>query len=120
MELGVGLHGEPGRRREKIMPANKVIDILMENVVEDLPFKSGDEVAVMVNGLGGTPIMELYVAFRHVAEYLKQRDIRIAKTYIGEYCTSLDMAGCSVSLLKLDDEMKSLLEYPIDIPLKVF
>ena len=120
MELGVGLHGEPGRRREKIVPADKVIDILTENVVDDLPFKSGDEVAVMVNGLGGTPIMELYVAFRRVAEYLKQRDIRIAKTYIGEYCTSLDMAGCSVSLLKLDSEMKSLLEYPVDIPLRVF
>ena len=120
MELGVGLHGEPGRQRTKIMPANEVIDILMDNVVQDLPFKSGDEVAVMVNGLGGTPIMELYVAFRRVADYLKQRDIQIAKTYIGEYCTSLDMAGCSVSLLKLDHEMKSLLEYPVDIPLKVF
>jgi dihydroxyacetone kinase-like protein len=120
MELGVGLHGEPGRKRTKIMPADEVIDILMENVVNDLPFTSGDEVAVMVNGLGGTPSMELYVAFRHVADYLKQRSIHIAKTYVGEYCTSLDMAGCSVSLLKLDDEMKSLLEYPIDIPLKVF
>jgi dihydroxyacetone kinase-like protein len=120
MELGVGLHGEPGRQRTKIMPANEVIDILMDSVVQDLPFKPGDEVAVMVNGLGGTPIMELYVAFRHVAGYLKQRDIRIAKTYIGEYCTSLDMAGCSVSLLKLDDEMKRLLEYPVDIPLKIF
>jgi dihydroxyacetone kinase-like protein len=120
MELGVGLHGEPGRKRTKIMPGDEIIDLLMENVVGDLPFKSGDEVAVMVNGLGGTPIMELYVAFRRVAEYLQQRDIRIAKTYIGEYCTSLDMAGCSVSLLKLDYEMKGLLDYPVDIPLKVF
>ncbi len=120
MELGVGLHGEPGRQRTKIMPAHQVIDILMNSIVEDLPFKSGDEVAVMVNGLGGTPLMELYVAFRRVADYLKQFDIRIAKTYIGEYCTSLDMAGCSVSLLKLDDEMKRLLEYPVDIPLRVF
>jgi dihydroxyacetone kinase-like protein len=120
MELGVGLHGEPGRQRAKIMRADEVIDILMDSVVQDLPFKSGDKVAVMVNGLGGTPTMELYVAFRRVADYLKQRDIRVEKTYIGEYCTSLDMAGCSVSLLKLDHEMKVLLEYPADIPLRVF
>jgi dihydroxyacetone kinase-like protein len=120
MELGVGLHGEPGRQRTKIMGADEVIDTLMASVVEDLPFKSGEEVAVMVNGLGGTPIMELYVAFRRVAGYLQQRDIRIAKNYVGEYCTSLDMAGCSVSLLKLDAEMKALLEYPVDIPLRVF
>jgi len=120
MELGVGLHGEPGRKRTKLRPADEAIGGLLDSVVSDLPFKSGDEVAVMVNGLGGTPIMELYVAFRKVAGYLKERDIRIAKTYIGEYCTSLDMAGCSVSLLKLDEEMKSLLEYPVDIPLKIF
>ena len=120
MELGVGLHGEPGRKRTKLVTADEAIDTLTESVVQDLPYKAGDEVAVMVNGLGGTPIMELYVAFRRVAEYLKHRDIRIAKTYIGEYCTSLDMAGCSVSLLKLDAEMKSLLDYPVDIPLKIF
>jgi dihydroxyacetone kinase-like protein len=120
MELGVGLHGEPGRKRTKVMPADEVIEILMEGIVPDLPFNSGDEVAVMVNGLGGTPTMELYVAFRHVAACLNQRDIQIVKTYIGEYCTSLDMAGCSVSLLKLDEEMKSLLELPVDIPLRVF
>jgi dihydroxyacetone kinase-like protein len=120
MELGVGLHGEPGRKRTKIMPADEVLDILMDSIVADLPFGAGDEVAVMVNGLGGTPTIEFYVAFRHVAAYLKQRDIRIAKTYIGEYCTSLDMAGCSVSLLRLDEEMKSLLEFPVDIPLRIF
>lgn len=120
MELGVGLHGEPGRKRTKLMPADEIIDILMDSIVPDLPFKVGDEVAVMVNGLGGTPTMEFYVAFRRVAAYLNQRQIRIVKTYIGEYCTSLDMAGCSVSLLKLDEEMKSLLEYPVDIPLRIF
>jgi dihydroxyacetone kinase-like protein len=120
MELGVGLHGEPGRTRTRIMQADEVMDILMDSIVQDLPFESGDEVAVMVNGLGGTPTMELYIAFRHVDAYLKQRNIRVAKTYIGEYCTSLDMAGCSVSLLKLDEEMKSLLEYPVDIPLRIF
>jgi dihydroxyacetone kinase-like protein len=120
MEIGVGLHGEPGRKRTKIKPADEIIELLVKNVVEDLPFKSGDEVAVMVNGLGGTPLIELYIAFRKVAEYLEQHTIKIFKTYIGEYCTSLDMAGCSVSLLKVDEEMKSLLEAPADIPLRVF
>ena len=120
MEIGVGLHGEPGRERTKIKPADEIIELLVKNVVEDLPFKSGDEVAVMVNGLGGTPLIELYIAFRKVAEYLKLHTIKIFKTYIGEYCTSLDMAGCSVSLLKVDEEMKSLLEAPADIPLRVF
>jgi len=120
IEIGVGLHGEPGRQRTKIMSAKEIIGLLTKNVVEDLPFKSGDDVAVMVNGLGGTPLIELYVAFNEVAKYLKPSGIRIFKTYIGEYCTSLDMAGCSVSLLKLDNEMKELLEYPVDIPLRVF
>lgn len=120
IEIGVGLHGEPGRTRSKWMEADEIIELLCKNVVDDLPFKSGDEVAVMVNGLGGTPLMELYIAFRKVAEYLKERNIKIYKSYIGEYCTSLDMTGCSVSLLKLDDEMKELLEYPIDIPYIIF
>ena len=120
MEIGVGLHGEPGRERTKITPAKDIIGLLTKNVVEDLPFKSGDEVAVMLNGLGGSPLIELYVAFNEVAKYLKDLNIKIYKAYIGEYCTSLDMAGCSVSLLKLDDEMKELLEYPVDIPLRVF
>jgi len=120
IEIGVGLHGEPGRQRTKIMSAKEIMSLLTKNVVEDLPFKSGDEVAVMINGLGGTPLIELYVAFNEVAQYLKPLGIKIFKTYIGEYCTSLDMAGCSVSLLKLDNEMKELLDYPIDIPLRVF
>ncbi len=120
IEIGVGLHGEPGRERTKIMPAKEIIGLLTKSVVEDLPFKSGDEVAVMVNGLGGTPLIEIYVAFNEVAEYLKPLNIKIFKTYIGEYCTSLDMAGCSVSILKLDEEMKELLGYPVDIPLRIF
>ena len=120
MEIGVGLHGEPGRERTKITPAKDIIGLLTKNVIEDLPFKSGDEVAVMLNGLGGTPIIELYVAFNEVAKILGEMNIKIHKSYIGEYCTSLDMAGCSVSLLKLDSEMKELLDYPIDIPLRVF
>lgn len=120
IEIGVGLHGEPGRQRTKIMTADQIIELLIKNVVEDLPFKADDEVSVMINGLGGTPLMELYIAFRKVDEYLKEKNIRIFKTYIGEYCTSLDMAGCSVSLLRLDEEMKELLLYPVDIPLTIF
>jgi len=120
IEIGVGLHGEPGRERTKIMPAKEIIGLLTKSVVEDLPFKAGDEVAVMVNGLGGSPLIEIYVAFNEVAKYLKPLNMKIFKTYIGEYCTSLDMAGCSVSILKLDDEMKELLDYPIDIPLRIF
>jgi len=120
IEIGVGIHGEPGRQRTKIKPADEIIELLTKNCLEDLPFKTGDEVAVMVNGLGGTPLIELYVAFRKVAEMLHERTITIYKSYVGEYCTSLDMAGCSISLVKLDDEMKELLEFPVDIPLKVF
>ena len=120
IEIGVGLHGEPGRKRTKIMPADEIVELLIKNVVEDLPFKADDEVAVMINGLGGAPLMELYIAFKKVDEYLKEKNIKIFKTYIGEYCTSLDMAGCSVSLLRLDEEMKELLLYPVDIPLTIF
>jgi dihydroxyacetone kinase-like protein len=120
IEIGVGIHGEPGRKRTKIKPADEIVELLTKNCLDDLPFKTGDEVAVMVNGLGGTPIIELYVAFRKVAEMLNERNIIIYKSYVGEYCTSLDMAGCSISLVKLDDEMKELLEFPVDIPLRVF
>lgn len=120
MEIGVGLHGEPGRERVKIKPADEIIEYCTNCVIEDLPFKSGDEVAVMVNGLGGTPLMELYVAYNKVAAILAEAGIKVFKTYIGEYCTSLDMAGCSISLFKLDEEMKELLEYPVEIPLRIF
>lgn len=120
IEIGVGLHGEPGRERTKAMLADEIVGLLIKNVVEDLPFRADDEVAVMINGLGGTPLMELYIAFRKVDEYLKEKNIRIFKTYIGEYCTSLDMAGCSISLLRLDEEMKELLLYPVDISLTIF
>lgn len=120
MEIGVGLHGEPGRQRTKIQPADEIIGYLTKNVLEDLPFQAGDEVAVMVNGLGGTPLMELYIAYNKVAEMLKEAGIKVYKNYVNEYCTSIDMAGCSVSLLKLDDEMKKYLDYPIDIPYSIF
>ena len=120
MEIGVGLHGEPGRQRTKLMPADEIVDLMTQNCLDDLPFKAGDEVAVMVNGLGGTPLMEQYIAYNKVAQMLKDAGIKVFKSYVNEYCTSIDMAGCSVSLLRLDDEMKKYLDYPVEIPYTIF
>ena len=120
MEIGVGLHGEPGRQRTKLMPADEIVGMMTQNCLDDLPFKAGDEVAVMVNGLGGTPLMEQYIAYNKVAQMLKDAGIKVYKSYVNEYCTSIDMAGCSVSLLRLDDEMKKYLDYPVEIPYAIF
>lgn len=120
MEIGVGLHGEPGRQRTKLMPADEIVGLMTQNCLDDLPFKAGDEVAVMVNGLGGTPLMEQYIAYNKVAQMLKDAGIKVYKSYVNEYCTSIDMAGCSVSLLRLDDEMKKYLDYPVEIPYAIF
>ncbi len=120
IELGVGLHGEPGRERIKVLPANEIISIITNAVIEDLPFVENDEVALMINGLGGTPIGELYIAAGIVHDILKYKKIKVFKTYVNNFCTSLDMEGCSVSLLKLNEEFKKLLLSPVDIPIKYF
>ena len=120
MEMGVGIHGEPGRRREKLTTANNIIDEMLEAVVTDLPYESGDEVALMINGLGGTPISELYILYGRAHEQLQERGVNVWRSYVGEYCTSLDMAGASVTLVKLDDELKGLLEAPAEIAARVF
>ncbi len=120
MEIGVGLHGEPGRQRTKLMPADEIVGLMTQNCLDDLPFQAGDEVAVMVNGLGGTPLMEQYIAYNKVAQMLKDAGIKVFKSYVNEYCTSINMAGCSVSLLRLDDEMKKYLDYPVEIPYAIF
>jgi len=120
VEMGVGIHGEPGRRREKIKPANDLIDEMLEAVVTDLPYESGDEVALMINGLGGTPISELYILYARAHEQLKDRGITVWRSYVGEYCTSLDMAGASVTLVKIDDELKELFAAPAEIAVRVF
>ncbi len=120
MEIGVGLHGEPGRKREKYKRANIIIKELLDSVLTDLPFKHGDEVALMINGLGGTPIGELYIAAGIAHDILKISKIDVFKTYINNYCTSLDMEGCSVTLLKLDENFKRLLLAPVDIPISYF
>jgi dihydroxyacetone kinase-like protein len=93
---------------------------MLDAVVTDLPFKSGDEVAVMVNGLGGTPISELYLIYGRVHEQLEAKGIKPVRSYVGEYCTSLDMAGCSLTLVRLDDELKELLAAPAEIAMRIF
>jgi dihydroxyacetone kinase-like protein len=120
IELGVGLHGEPGRERIKYIPADNIIKIITDSVIEDLPFICGDEVAVMINGLGGTPIGELYLAVSIVHEILNNKKIKVFRTYVNNFCTSLDMEGCSVSLLRLNEEFKRLLLAPADIPIRYF
>jgi dihydroxyacetone kinase-like protein len=120
MEMGVGIHGEPGRSREKLASADEIIDQMLEAVRSDLPYESGDDVALMINGLGGTPISELYLLYGRAHQVLTDRGINIRRNYVGEYCTSLDMAGASVTLVKLDDEIERLLAAPAEIAIRVF
>lgn len=120
MEVGIGIHGEPGTHKEPIAPVDKIVDHLLEKILADCDYEGAD-VAVMVNGSGATPLMELYIIYNHVADVLKEKGIHITNCYIGEYMTSIEMAGFSLSLLKLDDELKELLEAPADTPaIKVF
>ncbi|HET6297160.1 MAG TPA: dihydroxyacetone kinase subunit DhaK [Kribbella sp.] len=120
MEMGVGIHGEPGRSREKLASADEIIDQMLEAVRSDLPYESGDDVALMINGLGGTPISELYLLYGRAHQVLTDRGINVRRNYVGEYCTSLDMAGASVTLVKLDDEIDRLLAAPAEIAIRVF
>ncbi len=120
IEVGVGIHGEPGRRRAKMAPASELVDELLGAVVPDLPFVSGDRVALMINGLGGTPISELYLLYGIAHEKLAAQGITVTRSYVGEYCTSLEMAGASLTLVKLDDEIDRLLDAPAEIAYKVF
>ena len=116
MEIGIGIHGEPGRYREKLGPASEVVDRLATAIVEDLPFESGDRVLAFVNGMGGTPLIELYIVYRELDRFLQGRGITIERRLIGNYITSLEMAGCSITLLKLDDELTRLWDAPADTP----
>lgn len=113
LEIGMGIHGEPGIRRAKIMTAKELAECLLGHILADYDYTKS-EVAVLVNGLGGTPLMELYILFNEIAAILAEKNIRIYRSYVGNYMTSLEMMGCSVSLLKLDDELKELLEAPCD------
>jgi len=120
MEVGVGIHGEPGRERRQLTTADAIVDELLDAVATDLPYASGDRVALMVNGLGGTPISELYILYRRAHKQLEERGITVGRSYVNEYCTSLDMAGASITLVKLDDEIEELLGAPAEVPIRVF
>ncbi|MDR3592510.1 MAG: dihydroxyacetone kinase subunit DhaK [Negativicutes bacterium] len=116
VEIGMGIHGEPGTHREALRPADETVAHLMDKILAEGLVAAGDEVAVMVNGLGGTPQMELYIIYRKVAEILGAKGVVTAKTYVGNYMTSLEMAGFSITVLKLDEELKQLLSAPADTP----
>jgi len=120
MEVGVGIHGEPGRRRDSLKNADAIVDEMFDAVAGDLPFKSGDRVALMINGLGGTPPSELYILYRRAAQRCKDAGLNIVRNYVGEYCTSLEMAGASLTLLRLDEELEGLLAAPAEIAVRVF
>lgn len=116
MEIGIGIHGEPGRKRMKIASAHEIVEMMAAAIVEDLPYNSGDQVLAFVNGMGGTPLMELYIVYNELDNFLKTRGITIARNLVGSYITSLEMAGCSITLLKLDDELKELWDAPVKTP----
>ena len=116
MEFGVGIHGEPGIARENVATADEVADRIVTAIIEDMKLASGDEVALLINGFGGSPLQELYLFNNSVNNVLEAKGIKIYKTLVGNYMTSIDMAGASVSMLKLDNELKDLLDYPIDTP----
>jgi dihydroxyacetone kinase-like protein len=116
IEVGVGIHGEPGRKRVKLLPADQIVELLMEPVLNDLPFKPGDEVLLFVNGLGGTPLVELFIVYRKAAEMATRAGLKIIRNLVGSYITSLEMAGASITLLKLDDELTTLWDMPVHTP----
>jgi phosphoenolpyruvate---glycerone phosphotransferase subunit DhaK len=116
MEIGIGIHGEPGRRRVKIASAAEIAEMLATPILEDLPFKGGDSVLAFVNGMGGTPLLELYIVYNELVKILKGQNITIARNLVGSYITSLEMAGCSITLVKLDDELTKLWDAPVHTP----
>lgn len=112
MEIGMGIHGEPGMKREPLMTADEVTDRIMDSILEEMAPKQGDKVAVLVNSLGATPLMELYIMNRRVHQRLQGAGLSAYKTWVGNYCTSLEMAGASITLMKLDEELTRMLDHP--------
>lgn len=115
MEVGIGIHGEPGTHRESLKKADEIVDLLLDKILADLDY-SGKEVAVMINGAGATPLMELFIVNNHLSDVLAEKGIKVYKTLVGEYMTSIEMEGFSISLLRLDDELKELLDAKADTP----
>jgi len=116
MEVGMGIHGEPGITRGKLAPADEVAKQLVDKILGDMPIANGRQAAILVNGLGATPLEELYIISRAVHQLLAQRGVSVYRTYVGEYATSMEMAGLSVSIMALDDELKKLLDAPFETP----
>lgn len=116
MEIGIGIHGEPGVHRGQLESADKVAERLFGAAAEDLELTSGEEVAVLVNGLGATPLEELYILYRRTDQMLRDMGVKVHRTYVGEYATSLEMAGASISVMRLDDRLTKLLDAPAASP----
>lgn len=116
MEVGMGIHGEPGIKRTSIEPADKVVDQIMGYLIEEMKLTADEEVHVLINGLGGLPVMDQYICYRRVDEILKEKGVHIHNPLVGNYATSMDMIGMSITLVRLDDELKDLLDTPCDTP----
>lgn len=116
MEIGIGIHGEPGRTRMSIKPADEIVEMLMEPILNDIPYKQGDEVLLFVNGMGGTPLVELYIVYRKAYEIAEKFGLKVVRNLIGPYITSLEMAGTSITVLKMDDDMLKLWDAPVKTP----
>jgi dihydroxyacetone kinase-like protein len=117
MEMGIGIHGEPGTEKTKLKKVDQIVELLLDDILSDLEIKKDEKAALMINGMGGTPLMELYIANRKANQLLKDKGINIYKTYIGEFMTSLEMEGLSITILKLDDDLINLLEAESEINL---
>jgi dihydroxyacetone kinase-like protein len=113
MEIGIGIHGEPGRERVPLASAREITAMLANPILDDLPFESGDEVLAFVNGMGGTPLLELYIVYNELRAILDDRGVKVGRSLVGPYITSLERAGCSITLLKLDEEMTRLWDAPV-------
>jgi dihydroxyacetone kinase-like protein len=116
MEIGIGIHGEPGRTRMPIKPADEIVEMLMEPIISDIPYKKGDEVLLFVNGMGGTPLIELYIIYRKAYQIAEKHGLKVVRNLIGPYITSLEMAGTSITMLKMDDELVKLWDAPVKTP----
>lgn len=119
MEIGLGIHGEPGVERGKLKTADEVADALFDKIVRDIELDRGDRIAVLVNGLGSTTYMELFIMYRRVAQRLNDLGVEVHRSFVGEFVTSLEMGGCSLSIMKLDDELAKMIDYPADTPMYV-
>ena len=116
MEIGIGIHGEPGRVRMDLKSADEITEMLMEPIISDIPYKPGDEVLLFVNGMGGTPLVELYIVYRKAYEIASKSGLKVVRNLVGSYITSLEMAGTSITMLKMDADLLKLWDAPVKTP----